>query len=1033
MIFLSMINRSKLDMPKRIFVLCVMAISALCNGTVFAQKSIEQYDPDKLYKQAVELYDKEKYSAARKCFADVMESAKDKRDYLYSNAQYYTALCAIELNQPDAESLLSRFISDNPDNPKTPFANFRMARYHYNNKKYKKAIERFEMVSPRDLDRNQAVEYHFMLGHSYFMELDNIKARASFFQIKDGDSKYASPALYYYSHINYIDKNYETALEGFLKLRNDDTFSSIAPYYIAQIYFMQQKYELVVEYAPNFLDSVNSKRKDEVMRIVGESYFRLGRYKEAIPYLESYVKSKSPSVEDNYQLGYSYYQSGDCTNAVKYLEKASHSESSIGQNALCLLGDCYIKAGEKQKARLAFSSASQMDFDPDAQENAHFNFAVLSYELLISPFNEAIKSFNEFIVKYPYSEKVDQAYNYLVAAYTTTRNYRLALESIDKIKVKDEKIKRAYQRVAFFRGLELFNDLKFYDAVDMFDKSLENAQYDKQIAARCNYWKAESYYRVDHYTESYELYRKFQSMPGAAQTEEFVQSNYGLGYAAFSQKNYADALNWFLKYVNTKKQAVKAVADAYNRIGDCYFMQPAYWPAIESYDKALSYNLSAPDYSCFQKGFTYGLVDRHEKKIETLAQLISNYPGSNYIDDALFETGRSYVTLGKSDRAIASFKTLITDYPNSSYVSKSLLQLGLIYYNMDKSKEALEYYKKVVADFPSSPDARNALVGIKTVYVDMNDVDAYITYASGSKANVSISEQDSLIYKAAENIYMSGNCEKAGTSLTSYLERFPNGNFKINATFYLADCRLREDKRDEAMKGFEYVMAQPRNMFTEQALMSASTIYFRDGKYEESLKSYQRLETEAEIPGNVSDAKIGVMRCLYRMKKYGEAVPAAQKVLDNKDLPEESIREARFILADSYREEKDLTNAMTEYRKVAKEVSSLDGAESKYYIIEILMQQNKLKEAEDEVFDFAAKNTPHQYWMAKSFILLSDIYVAQKDDFQAIHTLQSVIDNYESKDDGIIETATKKKKALEDKAGAVKEQKQEELEIQIDH
>ena len=1022
-------------MSKRIFAACVLTICTLCHSTVSAQKSIEQYDPDKLYKEALEMFEKEKYTIARRLFSEVMTTALDKRDYLYSNAQYFTALCSMELGQPDAESLLMRFINDNPDNPKTPYANFRMARYHHNDKRYKKAIERFEMVSPRELDANQATEYHFLLGHSYFMEHDNIKARASFFQIKDGDSKYAAPANYYYSHINYIDKNYETALQGFLQLRTDETFSGIAPYYIAQIYFMQQKYEQVIEYAPNLLDSVSTRRKDEVTRVVGESYYRLGCYKEAIPYLAEYVKSKSPSVEDNYQLGFAYYQMGDCANAIRYFERASNSASSLGQNALCHLGDCYIKTGEKQKARLAFSTATQMNYDPDAQENAHFNFAVLSYELMMSPFNEAIRSFNEFIMKYPYSEKVDAAYNYLVVAYTTTRNYRLALESIEKIKVRDDKIKSAHQRVAFFRGLELFNDLNFSEAIEMFDNSLENARYDNRIAARCNYWKAESYYREDRHRESYNLYRRFLSMPGAAQTEEYHQANYGLGYAAFSQQNYADALGWFQKYVSAMKDAAtRTVADSYNRIGDCQFMQHAYWPALDSYDKAWKYNLSTPDYACFQMGFTYGLVDRHEREIETLTQLLNSYKNSSYIDDALFEIGRSQITLGRNELAINSFKKLIADHPNSGYLSKTLLQLGMIYYNMNRGSEALQYYKKVVTDYPSSPDARNALTGIKNVYVDMNDADGYIAYAGslGSMGNVSISEQDSLTYKVAENMYMANNCQGASTNLNNYLERFPQGNFKINATFYLADCRLRSGNHEEAMKGFEYVIAQPRNMFTEHALMSASAIYFNQEKYEESLKTYQKLETDAGIAGNIRDARMGIMRCQYRLKNYREAIDAAKKVLDNKDLSAENLRETQFIMAQSYRKERDLTAALTEYRKVATEVSSVEGAESKYFIIDILMQQNKLKEAEDEVFDFAAKNTPHQYWMAKSFILLSDIYIARDDEFQAIHTLQSVIDNYESKDDGIIELAANKKKAIENKANAVKEVKVEDLEIEID-
>jgi TolA-binding protein len=367
-------------------------------------------------------------------------------------------------------------------------------------------------------------------------------------------------------------------------------------------------------------------------------------------------------------------------------------------------------------------------------------------------------------------------------------------------------------------------------------------------------------------------------------------------------------------------------------------------------------------------------------------------------------------------------------------VSKALLQLGLVYYNMNRGREALEFYKKVVTDYPSSPDARNALTGIKNVYVDMNDADGYIAYAAGlgSAANISVSEQDSLTYKVAENLWMTGNCERAVANLSNYLERFPQGSFRINANFYLADCRLQGGNLDEAMKGFEYVMNQPRSMFTENALMSASAIYFNQGKYEESLKSYQQLETDAGTAGNIRDARIGIMRCNYRLKNYAAAVEAAKKVLENKDLSAENIREAQFIMAQSLLEAKDLNNALAEYRKVAREVSSMEGAEAKYHIIDILIQQNKMKEAEDEIFDFVATNTPHQYWMAKSFILLSDIYVAKDDDFQAIHTLNSVIEGYDVQNDGIIELAANKKKAVENKANAVKEVKEEELEIEIE-
>ena len=61
-----------------------------------------------------------------------------------------------------------------------------------------------------------------------------------------------------------------------------------------------------------------------------------------------------------------------------------------------------------------------------------------------------------------------------------------------------------------------------------------------------------------------------------------------------------------------------------------------------------------------------------------------------------------------------------------------------------------------------------------------------------------------------------------------------------------------------------------------------------------------------------------------------------------------------------------------------------------------------------EVFDFVKKNTPQQKWLAKAFLLLADVYLIKNDKFQAKATLQSIIDNYKTKDDGMIDDAKSK-------------------------
>lgn len=74
-------------------------------------------------------------------------------------------------------------------------------------------------------------------------------------------------------------------------------------------------------------------------------------------------------------------------------------------------------------------------------------------------------------------------------------------------------------------------------------------------------------------------------------------------------------------------------------------------------------------------------------------------------------------------------------------------------------------------------------------------------------------------------------------------------------------------------------------------------------------------------------------------------------------------------------------------------------AEAKYLVAQYLYDSNNHEAAENEVFDYIEKGTPHQYWLARSFVLLSDIYHAKGDDFQAVQYLQTLKESYTNSDD----------------------------------
>ena len=214
----------------------------------FSQQTATYTDPDWHYKMGMELFNKEKYSAAADEFNRYF-AASGQSDLNKVNAEYFSAICSVELFHPDAEKKLAAFINDHPENIYAKYAYFQMGRIYYKQKKYKGAIEWFEKADIAILKNDEIAEYYFKLGYSYYMKGDMKKANANFHNILNTDSKYKTAALYYYAHTAYANNNYETALENFEKLKDSETFGPMVPYYIVQIYYEQGKYDELIKYA----------------------------------------------------------------------------------------------------------------------------------------------------------------------------------------------------------------------------------------------------------------------------------------------------------------------------------------------------------------------------------------------------------------------------------------------------------------------------------------------------------------------------------------------------------------------------------------------------------------------------------------------------------------------------------------------------------------------------------------------------------------------------------------------------------------
>ena len=975
---------------KRILIpLCLVVGSHMASG----QRSYQFDAPNRLFVEGKELFSLKNYSGC----IDKLEAYKQHSTDadLIQEAYYMLVYSAYEQGRPNAVELLKDYLDVYPASRHADEVNFLIGSAHFGQGEYQKAIFWFNESNIDMLSPEQQEAYCFRLAYSLLQIGDMEKARGYFARIEQIGTKYREASTYYVAYIDYATGKYNNALVEFTRLKDLPDYKERSLYYITQIYFIQNKYEKVISEGKELLASYpDSENNSEVYRIMGNAYYHLGNEDQAINMLSKYVSSTdSPLRGDN---------KGNYSSAVNALGRTVRENDALSQNAYLYLGQSYLKLKDKNNARMAFEAAATSSFDKQVKEAAMYNYALLIHETAFTGFGESVTIFEDFLNDFPNSKYADKVNDYLVEVYLTTKNYQAALNSIDKIKHPSTKILEAKQDILFQLGTQAFTNMELDKAVDLFSRAISLGAYNLESRNDAYFWRGESYYRQGEYNKAISDYRTYLNNTRQRNTDMYALAHYNLGYSYFKLKEYGEALNRFRQYVNLESnQQTPAYADAYNRIGDCLFHNRQFAMAEENYTRAAQLQPSAGDYSVYQKGFLLGLQKDYKGKISVMDRLIREFPESQYVDDALFEKGRSYVLLDNNQTAAASFEQLMRDFPQSSLARKAGVQLGLIYFNDNQPEKAADAYKSVISNYPGSEEAKVALQDLKSVYIELNDINSFAAYANSLGGNVrfEVSEQDSLTYLAAEKLFMRGDNEGARRSLTNYLQTFPQGAFSSNANFYLASIAFAKKDLEEAKRLFSLVLESGDTKFREESWARKAEIEYLDKDYAAAMESFKHLQAVAENPENKEAAKLGLMRCAELTGQPQEALLAANDLLKEPKLSPEIMSEARYVRAKAYISLKQENKALADLKEISKDTRTIHGAEAKYLLAQLYYDNKDDKNAETVLMNFIENGTPHQYWLARGFILLADIYIRQGDDFQARQYLTSLQNNYKGDDE----------------------------------
>ncbi len=930
---------------------------------------------------ARKLYYSGSYYAAEKAFTELGQESSRTLDR--TEIEAYKVMCAIALDQVNAEGLVNTFCTKYPNAPQQSMVKEALASRYFDTGRYPEALAVYNTIDPSHIYKTRRTGFTFKQAYSNLRTGGYERAESGFSEVLASPrSQYTLPATYYKGYVHYIRQQFAEAVPLFEAVGEGNQFSQMADYFAVESKLMLKDFDYVIRKGVPLYAKLDKEMQSSLARILSEAYYEKGDQEKARKYFDVYAGSGAEmSRKDHYFSGIVSYSLKSWLSAIESFSHVTGQEDELGQNASYYTANSYLQVHNKIAALDAFKAASECTFDPVIREDAFFNFAKLSFDV-----NSDISQFRRYMEAYPDSGKDDIINNYMATSFLLSKDYRSAVEALSAIRKHTPESAGNLQKAAFFRALQLIEGKGWRAAEPLLETAVETGE-NEPLRNLARFWQAECCYRDERYPEAISILGNLLLDEDFRSTSDYPQALYNQAYSYLKSGNFAAAENNFRSFLNVADGYEQYERDAQTRLGDACFMQGKYADAVNMYQRVYEADPASSDiYPILQASVACGLMGDDARKIDMLKLVARVNRTAPLYPQAVYELGRTYMQTGDDDSASECFFTLL-GIKGNDYYGKALLELALINANARKYDKAIEYYKTVVSTAPQSPEAEDALIGLESIYQRQNRPEEYLTYldAIGRSDIKSDDEKEQMIYNSAEQLSLSGRHAAAIGAWQRYLAQYPSGARSARATFCLAESLRATGRLESAADNYLKVIRSGNASCLEDATAAYADIQYGQQHYQQAAEAYARLADLTKDDTVRQHAREGLMRASFAAKDYEGAINAARAV---------GTREARFLTARSYRTLGQRENARQLFEELSADCKDAYGAESAYILVLDAYDRGDFAQVERRVYAFSDSGSDQLYWLAKSFIILGDSFADRGDREQAEATFNSILDGY---------------------------------------
>lgn len=971
----------------------VLLAGLVISADAFSQSTLYQTSPQQALDYHLELFDKQLFSTSlydnSRLLNQNLTSEQQK------SAELHRAMAALEIESPDGAGLMKSYILDNGNHPTVTTAGLYLGDHFFNKKNYREAIEGYALVNSNSLSEANRADVLFKQGYSHFQLKNNAAAAPFFDEAKALNQPISADAYYYSGFIAMQNGNNPKAIADLQAAGKSSFYATKVPYLLTALYYQEGNYDQVISYAEPLLASgQNLDRKETINLYLAEAYYAKKDFANASKNYDAFINAKKGvlSREEVYKAGISFFEIGNYQRATDYLKVSASSTDEIGQSSSYYLGHSYLKLDNYQFATTSFQAASKSNFNKQIQEESLFNFAKTNLQR--GTFSSAISALDEYLETYPSGKNRQEAETLLSEALVNSSDYLRAIEQIEKIQNKSPRIRSAYQKVAFYQAMVYYRDQKYKQSLALLDKSQAFPE-DRDLLLETHFWKGEVHTADGNLPQAIRSYEALRATNPASNHPYLIKTHYGLGYAYFNSQNYPKAEEQFRIYTQKLSQAAEKqyFDDALLRLGDCQYVQKKFGEAASTFQRAISESTTGKDYAYYRLAVVQNFQSQNNDALGNLDRLVSGFPSSLYIEDAMFQRGQIYLEEVRYNEASRAFSELVSTRPNSPFIPYALESRAVANFSLQNYDQTIEDYKLILDNHPNADNSETALKGLQETLALQGRSSEFGDYLARYKgANPGSGNVQSLEFESAKSLYFDKNYGQAARAFESYLRSYPQSAQRADALYFAGDSFFQSGDQEKGLSYFRQLEKEPSSPQRARAIQKIGIIELERGNYAAAIPYLESASQNARSKVEEAEAVQGLMTANFATRKYQQAIANADRLITLDGILPETTPKALLTKAKAQREMNQKTQGELTLQTLVTNHKTVQGAEGLYLLALSHQEKGDFDKSNEAIFDGAGPFADYDYWYGRMFLLLADNYQKTGEDFQAKATLESIVE-----------------------------------------